>query len=178
MATDTEMKTEVIDELQARFLELSMFIESIDENKLFEKIPGKWNIAQQTDHLAISNTAIAIGFNTPKIGLKTLFGTSERGSIGYDEVVFRYQSKLNSGAKASFAFQPRLSILPKKKLLLNLWNRSAESVISAARKWKDEELDVYRLSHPILGKVTMREMLHFSVYHVQHHLKSMKELVK
>ena len=178
MAFDTETKNSVIEQLQAGFLETSLFIEGLEEKVLFEKVPGKWNIAQQIDHLTIANTVTAIGFNTPKAVIKTLFGTSKRNSYSYDEVIFRYQTKLSSGAKASFAFQPKLSVVPKKQLLLTLWNRSVDSLVKSVQKWEDEDLDVYQLSHPILGKMTMREMLYFTIYHVQHHLKTMKALVK
>ena len=148
------------------------------EKVLFEKVRGKWNMAQQIDHLTIANIVTAIGFNTPKPVLKTLFGTSNRNSFSYDEIVFRYQSKLTGGAKASFTFQPKLSIVPKKQLLLSLWSRSVDGLIHAAQKWEDEDLDSYQLSHPIMGKITMRELLYFTVYHVGHHLKTMKALVK
>ena len=31
------------------------------------------------------------------------------------------------------------------------------------------DLDAVLLPHPLLGKLTVREMLFFTVYHVQHH---------
>jgi hypothetical protein len=176
MAFDTQTKTDVAEQLQAVFLEYSLFLEGIDEKKLFEKVSGKWNIAQQTDHLTIANTVTAIGFNTPKVAIKTLFGLSNRNSYSYDEVVFRYQSKLTAGAKASFAFQPKLSLFPNKKLLITLWNRSVDGLLKAVNAWNEDDLDSYQLSHPILGKITMHEMLHFTIYHVRHHLKLMQLL--
>ena len=178
MAFDTQTKTDVIEQLQAKFLEMSLFAEGVEEKVLFEKIPGKWNMAQQIDHLTIANTVTAIGFNMPKPALKTIFGTSNRNSFSYDEIVFRYQSKLTAGAKASFAFQPKLSILPRKKLLLSLWNHSVDSLVKAAKKWEEEDLDSFQLNHPIMGKITMREMLYFTIYHIGHHLQTMQALVK
>ncbi len=38
-------------------------------------------------------------------------------------------------------------------------------------KYSEEELDKYILPHPLMGKVTLREMLYFTIYHVQHHEK-------
>jgi hypothetical protein len=33
----------------------------------------------------------------------------------------------------------------------------------------EEDLDSYCLPHPLLGNLTMREMLYNAIYHVQHH---------
>lgn len=38
-------------------------------------------------------------------------------------------------------------------------------------KFNEEDLDNYILPHPLLGKLTMREMLYFTAYHVTHHHK-------
>lgn len=34
-----------------------------------------------------------------------------------------------------------------------------------------DELDKYILPHPLLGKLTIREMMYFTIYHVEHHKK-------
>jgi hypothetical protein len=36
-------------------------------------------------------------------------------------------------------------------------------------KFTEEELDKYILPHPLLGKLTIREMMYFTIYHVLHH---------
>ena len=44
------------------------------------------------------------------------------------------------------------------------------SLCSAIEKnWKDTQLDQYIVPHPLLGKITLREMGYFTIYHVQHH---------
>ena len=39
--------------------------------------------------------------------------------------------------------------------------------------WSEKDLDKYKLPHPLLGKLTVREMLFFTIYHNEHHLKAM-----
>ena len=39
-------------------------------------------------------------------------------------------------------------------------------------KLDEEDLDNYILPHPLIGKTTIREMLYFTIYHVQHHHKA------
>jgi hypothetical protein len=38
--------------------------------------------------------------------------------------------------------------------------------------WREADLDRYLLPHPLLGKLTLREMLHFTLYHNYHHVQS------
>ncbi len=37
--------------------------------------------------------------------------------------------------------------------------------------FSEAQLDALILPHPLLGKLTLREMLYFTIYHVQHHEK-------
>jgi hypothetical protein len=37
-------------------------------------------------------------------------------------------------------------------------------------QWSEAELDRYTLPHPLLGDLTMREMLCFTLYHNQRHI--------
>ena len=43
------------------------------------------------------------------------------------------------------------------------------------KKWKDAQLDQYIAPHPLLGKITVRELCYFTIYHTQHHLNIIKE---
>ncbi|NBX80802.1 MAG: DinB family protein, partial [Flavobacteriales bacterium] len=38
----------------------------------------------------------------------------------------------------------------------------------------EDDLDKYVLPHPLLGKLTLREMLCFTIYHVKHHVEIIK----
>ena len=49
--------------------------------------------------------------------------------------------------------------------------------------WEDDnilekDLDFYVLPHPLIGKLTLREMLFFCIYHVQHHHKITQEIIR
>jgi hypothetical protein len=49
----------------------------------------------------------------------------------------------------------------------------ANQLASSIGRWREEDLDYYRLPHPLLGKLTVREMLFFTVYHNYHHPRSL-----
>jgi hypothetical protein len=40
----------------------------------------------------------------------------------------------------------------------------------ALERWSDRALDRYRLPHPLLGKLTVREMAYFTLLHNVHHV--------
>jgi len=42
------------------------------------------------------------------------------------------------------------------------------------RNWTDEKLDNYLAPHPLLGKLTLRELIYFTIYHTEHHLAIIK----
>jgi uncharacterized damage-inducible protein DinB len=48
--------------------------------------------------------------------------------------------------------------------------------VSAIRqKWTEEQLDNYCVAHPILGKLTMRELAYFTIYHNIHHMETIRK---
>ena len=53
------------------------------------------------------------------------------------------------------------------------WQKKLSALINKLNKkidsFDEKDLDRYILPHPLLGKLTIREMLFFTVYHVQHH---------
>jgi hypothetical protein len=49
----------------------------------------------------------------------------------------------------------------------------ANQLADVVGHWREEDLDRYRLPHPLLGKLTVREMLLFTVYHNYHHPRSL-----
>ncbi len=38
--------------------------------------------------------------------------------------------------------------------------------------WSDKQLNTYLLPHPLIGKLTIKEMLYFVDYHILHHQKA------
>ena len=71
--------------------------------------------------------------------------------------------------------------LPKnKKKLLAIQNlqKAQDNLSQAIKKWKDTDLDQYYIIHPILGRLTVREMLFFTIYHTEHHLGKYASKIK
>jgi hypothetical protein len=103
-----------------------------------------------------------------------MFGNANRPSKTYDELVEKYNSKLLIGGRASGPFVPKTISFEQKELLLEKYYKHKEKLISKITKISEEDLDKYILPHPLLGKITLREMLFFTIHHNVHHLELLK----
>lgn len=147
----------------------------------FEYAPeGKWNAGEQTIHVLKSQKAINKGLKLPKFILKNRVGKANRPSKGYDQVVFRYQERLSefSGKSGPKEYQPAKATHADLQRMLNGFKSAEETLIKALKKWTEEQMDEFILPHPLLGKVTVREMLYFSIYHIDHHQNLIKRYLK
>ena len=133
-----------------------------------------WSIGENAIHLVKSVAPINIALNLPKIAF-LIFGRTEVNR-SYDEMVRYYQSKLKNGAKASKAYIPKSGKKTDRSALSASFRQNYDRLIEKMNEWSEDDLDTYRLPHPILGKLTIREMLYFTIYHLEHHYNRMKEL--
>ena len=109
---------------------------------------------------------------------RLLFGKANRPSRSYAEVVTRYTDKLKAGAKASGKFIPpaKIPFSQKEELLKNL-KTNVERLTVKVSAFKEEKLDSLIAPHPLLGKMTFRELLYFTIYHVEHHQQSLVKML-
>jgi hypothetical protein len=136
-------------------------------------IGDAWSPADNVRHLIKSTLPVAKALKLPRLVLRTLFGPATIASSSYGELIARYQAILAGGGKAG-KFAPRTVDVPDN---LEAWQRKLVSVCrdslsdlnKAVESWSDSDLDRYRLPHPLLGKITLREMLFFTLYHFTHH---------
>ena len=172
MNTNITTKEEIISELKNVFFEVSETLHELD-NEYFElEKDGKWSPKENLVHLLQSAKPVIDALNLPKITLLA-FGKSKKGSINFSDVVKNYQQKLKEGGKAPSKFIPSDKLTMKsKEELLEYWVSSISKFEEALVKWNEKDLDKYRMPHPLLGKLTVREMLFFTIYHTYHHLKS------
>lgn len=175
---DNKMNTkdDIKNALSEVFKEMNTYTKTVDDTTFKKSVNGKWSIAGNIDHLTISNNITALSMHLPKILLKQLYKTNNRANWNYDEVVWKYHQKLSAGAKASLPFQPKISFVPARGLVERFWENSCNTLLKAIDSWSEEDLDTYLVPHPLIGKMTLRELLFFTVYHVGHHLNTIKNI--
>lgn len=161
--------------LQQNYLQVISQIQQLNDQQLLHAPPEKWNAIQQLDHLIKSIAPVNMAFGIPRFILSWRFGVANRPSRTYDALVDRYHIKLQAGGRASGNFVPPATIDPsQKEVLLGKLEKLSTQLANKTIRYNESALDKYILPHPLLGKITLREMLYFTAYHASHHGKSIQ----
>src|SRR5688572_13228272 len=139
----------------------------------FTRQAEAWSASDNVDHMIKAIKPITKAMKLPKMALQTLFGKPVNQSRVYQEICTIYSDEIAKGAKAGGSFLP-LQEDPdnpeeKKAELLERLSLEMDKLISAIEKWQEMELDEVQLPHPIIGKITIREMLFFTIHHNLRH---------
>ena len=112
----------------------------------------------------------------PKFLLKYKFGTNNRANRNYDEVVIKYQDKLaaNPGVTANISKKIPPITLANKRTFISKLDTKKVTLLKKFQKWNDTDLDTYLLPHPLLGRMTIREIMMWNAYHTEHHYNILK----
>lgn len=169
-------KAQVHQLLKDQHQELVSFLNSLDEAHLHQQKEGKWSALQNVEHLLKSIQVVNPAVRKPSILLRSAFGKPNRPARTYDELVARYQSKLNNGeAKAPKEYQAAPSQDLNGERLIKDYDREVQKFLKFVKQVKDRKLDRTLLPHPLLGKLLMREVLYFMHYHTGHHFEAIRK---
>lgn len=176
---------QTLPEIQAAFArvdaEATRTFENIPADAFFAHPPQVWSPAENVVHLAKSVKPFAQAMRLPKLIPQVLFGTAHKAK-SFAELVAEYRAALDAGATAPAAFVPELEI-PRGDLseakadVMRRWCAQNDKLAAALPNWSEADLDRFQLPHPLLGKLTVREMLFFTVYHNLHHLNDVRALL-
>jgi hypothetical protein len=162
-------KQQIIETLRERHEQFIAFVAGLDAGS-FEFAPdGKWSAGQQLEHILLGVAPLATAFRLPKMLPTLIFGKSQATSRDYDSIVATYRQKLAEGGRATGRFIPKKVEFRDRDRLISKLRSTLERMIVGLGDFDEAELDIIRLPHPILGKLTIREMMYFTIYHVDHH---------
>ena len=139
---------------------------------------GKWTTSQHILHLVNSLQLLNNVLSYPRFFFKYKFGLSNRPSREYDAVVKRYQEKLEEHKDKTIAFNENLKspLLKDRIRLLNRLQIQHKKLQYKTRKINDVNLDTLVIPHPLMGKMTVRELIMWAAYHTEHHTTILKKL--
>ncbi len=166
-------KQDLLNELATlRELELNFWLQIAPE-QFARPIGQAWSPADTVRHLIKSTVPVTRALKLPRLVLRILFGQSNGTSMPCSNLIERYRVVLAGGGNAG-RFSPSPLRVPTN---IVGWQRDlmseCQSVVTALARaldtWTERDLDRYRLPHPLLGKLTVREMLFFTLYHYEHH---------
>lgn len=134
----------------------------------------RWSPAEQIRHLTKSSRPLVRAFRLPFWLTRLVFGTAPRPSRTFLQLRDDYRRLLSGGATAG-RYAPTPEGPPadpssRRREILERWLGVNEALSAAWGGWRGMQLDQATLPHPLLGKLTAREMAMFTVYHTSHHL--------
>lgn len=143
----------------------------------------KWSPAEHVRHLAKSSYPLVGALGLPKIVLGLRFGRAGTPSRSLAVLRDDYRRLLRETGATAGRFAPTPQAAPadaasaaaRQQEVLGRWRAAVSGLALRIPRWSEAALDRYRLPHPLLGKLTVREMLFFTVYHNAHHLAQIAE---
>jgi hypothetical protein len=165
-------KQAIIAAAEKSFSAFTRYCNSIPGNAFFEKPGDKWSVAENVQHLIISTNMSTLAFSLPRFIVRWISGRPNRGSKTYDQLAGKYEQKLAAGGAATGRYIPKpITITATKERLLLNWEKATGKHLTALKNNRSEkDLDNYLVKHPLLGKITLRELCYFTIYHTEHHL--------
>jgi len=166
------------DELLGAFARLhedsGAYWRAFDDVAFFRPLGQGWSPADNVRHLSKSIRPVARALGLPRLLLLLRFGRPKQARP-YERICADYDALLAAGATAGrFTPSPlgpdgdpaarRVSIMAARE-------QAAAALSNGIARWTNEQLDHRRLPHPLLGKLSVREMLFFTLYHNLHHVQ-------
>lgn len=160
--------------LAASFQETIDWLQIQDEAKFEQGPEGKWDTSQHLDHLMGTAIRVESALKLPKSMIRENFGKPDWESRDYDSIVADYREKLKSIPDTVVPVGNKHPVT-KKNTLLSQFEEKGKAVGNAIDLWTEEELNDLILPHPLIGNMTVRELLLWMAYHNHHHLNNLKE---
>jgi hypothetical protein len=165
--------------LNALISQGAAFLVPWPDTKFFARQGDAWSPADHIRHLRKSTTPLVTGLHIPRLLLAMRFGTHTGPSRSFAEIRTMYQARLAGGATAG-KFTPSAEPAPRdpsdrRNEIMAAWAAATAALTNEIARWPEDSLDRYQLPHPLLGRLTIREMLSFTVYHTAHHLRRIAE---
>ena len=170
-----DSRPEILAEIGRLAAEVERIAETFDTRAFFapqyEDDTARWSPAQQVRHLTKATYPLARAFEMPRLALLLRFGMSLRRRDSYAELVRRYEKQLETRPQAGrFAPEPDATADDARRTeIMGRFRDSISRLCASADDWSERALDRHRLPHPLLGTLTTREMLWFTVFHTAHH---------
>ena len=173
-------KEEIKDAFVREYEAVHAYFAGIDKASFFDAPPEVWSPADNLVHLLKSASPVIMALNLPKWLLRLRFGRAKRGSQPLAQVRADYMEVHRQGlAAASSAYEPQVEdkSTESRAEILSKWQTQVAKLTNAFTSWSEKDLDRLILPHPLLGKLTVREILFFTLYHNLHHVNDVQRLL-
>jgi hypothetical protein len=168
--TDPYSKADLITALRQVNQKVTYSFRTIPAERFFQANAENWSPAENLVHMIKSVSPVSKAIKLPEMLAAGVFGTAQRPSMRYPELKGRYLEFVLNGLQTTAPYTPTINAAPadaeqEKQTTLAKWHEVSERLLNALNAWTEDDLDQRTLPHPILGDLTVREMLFFTLIH-------------
>jgi len=165
-------KLEIMAALESNVEFSATLFSSLPDSLMFDGDPDHWSPAHHLVHLTEASVSVERALR--------------RGTLpSHPTAKSRSYAEVRDAAAASVAATPKDRLLEMGRRAVIAPGTTRQDVVEAfatasarlrdaAAAWTEDALDRHALAHPLMGELTVREMLLFFVVHERHHLKSVR----
>ncbi len=169
-------KLKIAELIEQKHQDLFFWLEKQPKDN-WEKGPeNKWSTSQHFLHLKDSIQLLNKALGYPEFILKYKFGTCNRPTRDYENVSKNYLQKLSENQERARNFNKDLAkpLLNDKVSLLSNIEKQQKKLQKKVLKSSDKNLDTLLIPHPLMGKMTLREIIMWTAFHTEHHTETLK----
>jgi hypothetical protein len=165
-------KPEITQALAEKHQEFCSYILSLSEEEYHFHPEGKWSAEGHLEHMLLCVKPILMAFSMDKDALAKQFGTLDGKGRSPQELSSIYRQKVEEGGKAPQRFVSQESTHEERSMMCEKLNQLVAALCLKLDVYGEEELDHYSIPHPLLGQLSLREMLYNMIGHVQVHQRA------
>ncbi len=169
-------KAEIIAHLSETAQMVKADLAGMTPERFAHGVAPEWSASDYLKHLLLSVKPLVKGLKVPRLVLAGMFGKAKRETMSFAQLVEIYRQRLAEGTRAEDfsdvmpqTFRIPAEVTDEKAYLCELWDKANADLIEALDTWNEQQLDQHVLPHPVLGSITVREMLFFTAYHNRLH---------
>lgn len=160
------LQQELIAVFVRNHLEAVQYIDGLSDKQFSYRYQQKWTAGEHLQHILLTILPFPRVFSSKQF-IRDTFGTIDRQAWDYDTVLQNYAQ---TSLKAPEAFLPKDEVrYDQKATIIASIQQQLNAINDLLGQYSEEELDNLVLPHPLLGKLTIREMLYLMSYHPLHH---------
>lgn len=140
----------------------------------FAPMGSHWSPAEHVRHLTRSMSPLLPVLRVPRMALRVAFGSPTSPSRTVEQIAASYEQALAEGGTAGRytpSHENESGDDVRRNAIMDHHSETLRGLTQAMERWSEAQLDSYRLPHPLLGKLTVREMMLFTLLHNRHHVE-------
>ncbi|MNU20381.1 DinB superfamily protein [compost metagenome] len=151
------------------------YIDGLEDSKFSYRYQDKWTAGEHLAHILLTIIPFPKVLSS-KDFIRKQFGSVDRQTWDYETVLHHYAQ---TSLKAPDAFLPKEEVpYTHKAAIIADIQQHLHDINHLLDSYSEEELDTLVLPHPLLGKLTIREMFYLMAYHPLHHQRQIERVLE